>query len=239
MRSSGAPGADGLSWKQYRHGLHDRIDDLSRRLSHHRWQPGPLREEQLELTDKSLSMVIPTVEDRIVHRALRHCVEPVLEAAAYHDWVYGWRPRRDRVDALTHAATMILSRPWVADLDVAAATAGATLEDTIDGVARYVSDGSVLAVLRSALAALPQPLAPGSGLTPMLTNLRLVPADGHLADLSVLRVTDNYAVLTADEGSAAHAFARVTDALAASGLRANPRKSKIWRPNAEDLFLAG
>ena len=81
--------------------------------------------------------------------------------------------------------------------------------------------------------------APGSGLTPMLTNLRLLPADEHLGDLPIVRVTDNYAVFASDRQEAETAFVRVTDALAVAGLHPNPRKSKVWQPNLEDLFLAG
>ncbi|MEW9518139.1 hypothetical protein [Streptomyces tubercidicus] len=42
-----------------------------------------------------------------------------------------------------------------------------------------------MTLLRRILRTLPDPLAPGSGLNPMLTNLRMTPVDAQLEDLSV------------------------------------------------------
>jgi len=241
MRSGSAPGPNGVSWAAYRDQLDQHIATLTTRLADGTWQPGPCRPAALDVGDKTISITIPNVEDRIVHRAMRACIEPILDSAAYPEWMFGWRPRRGRVDALDYASRYLATDPsrWVADVDVAAATAGMRLESAVDALARWINDGSFLQLARRALAALPEPLAPGSGLTPMLTNLRLLPVDECLVDLPIIRVTDNYAVFTATHAEAEAAFVRVTDALSAAGLRANARKSKVWQPNPEDLFLAG
>ena len=241
MRRSGSPGADDVSWAQYREGLDERIAALSGRLRDGTWSPGPVRALSIPSWGKTLPLAIPPGEDRIVHRAVRLAAEPVLEAAgAYPPWMYGWRPRAGRVEALA-AATVHLAagRTWVADLDVAAATSGATPADVMSWTARWISDGSFLRLVRLVTASLPAPLSPGSGLTPMLTNLRLAEADQRLARLPVIRFTDNYTVFCASRGKAWHAAGRITAALAAAGLRPNQAKSKIWQPNPEDLYLAG
>jgi len=240
MRSPGGPGADGITWASYRDGLDDRISDLAARLQKGTWRPGPVRAVTLPSWGKDLALAVPTAEDRIVHRAIRTAAEPVLDADAYLPWLFGWRPRAARTDAITVAAAHLAAgRPWVADLDVAAVTSGADLDATIDGVARWISDGTFLSLLREVLAALPGPLAPGSGLSPMLTNLRLVPVDEQLAGLAVIRVTDNYTVFCPTRAEARHATERVTAALALRGLKPQPAKSQVWRPNPEDLYLAG
>nr|WP_202420588.1 RNA-directed DNA polymerase [Actinomadura rayongensis] len=240
MRRPTGPGADGVTWAQYRDGLDDRIAELAAQLQIGEWRPGPVRSVDLPSWRKELRLSIPSVADRIVHRALRTAAEPVLDADAYPPWLFGWRRRAGRVDALTVAARHLgAGRSWVADLDVAAATSGAHLDDAVSWLARWVHDGSFLAVVRRALAALPMPLAPGSGLTPMLTNLRLVPVDEELGDLAVVRVTDNYTVFCTTSRAAERAAEAVTGALAACGLRPNHAKSKVWRPNPEDLYLAG
>ena len=240
MRRGGGPGSDAVTWAAYRHGLDVRIATLAARLASGTWTPGPVHPVRLPSWGKDLSLAVPTVEDRIVHRALRQAAELVLCADAYRAWMFGWRPRASRTDALTVAATYVKDgRTWVADLDVAAATNGADLETIINGLARWISDGTFLALLRTVLDTLPSPLAPGSGLSPMLTNVRLLPVDEQLADLPVVRVTDNYTVFCHDQVAAKAAAARITAALAEHGMRPNLTKSKVWRPNPEDLYLAG
>lgn len=241
MRAASTPGADGVTWKAYRDHLDARLADLASRLKSGTWQPAPLVVADLAIAEKIVTVVIPTVEDRIVHRAIRSCAEPILNVVAYPDWMFGWRPGRSRVDALTYAAGLSPAGApaWVADVDVAAATRGGTVDQAVGWLARWIHDGTFLGVVRRALGALPSPLAPGCGLTPMLTNLRLLPVDRQLDELAVVRVTDNYAVLCPDRTSAADAQARIVAALAAVDLRPNLTKSKIWQPNLEDLFLAG
>ncbi len=128
---------------------------------------------------------------------------------------------------------------WVADLDVAAASRGVALEDAITSVARFVHDGSVLALLRRILSALPDPLAPGSGLSPMLTNLRMTPVDQQLTGRPAVRMTDNYTLFAATEPEAEAAYRYLTGLLATHGMKPAAAKSKIWRPNPEDLYAAG
>lgn len=240
MRHHGSPGADGTTWAEYRQGLDDRIAALSGRLRTGAWKPGPVREVPIPSWGKSLRLAIPAAEDRIVHRAMTHAAQPVLDAAAYPRWMFGWRPRAGRVEALTAAAVHLSAgRTWIADLDVAAATSGATAEEAVDWCARWISDGSYLRLVQLITASLPAPLSPGSGLTPMLTNLRLTRVDEQLGGLAVIRFTDNYTAFCASPAEAEDAAAVITSAMAACGLRPSPDKSKIWQPNPEDLYLAG
>lgn len=239
-RRRSAPGADGVTWAAYRSEADTRIPRLARALREGTWRPGPLRSVPLDTyAGKQLPCMIPTVEDRIVQRALRNAVEPILEVHAFLDWVSGYRPRRNRVTALRHAmAHHAAGFRWVADVDVEQVSSGSTPAEATDWLAAYVHDGTFLSRFRTAVAGMPSPIAPGGGLAPMLINLRLVPADRQLADLRIVRFADNYCALAADRASAEQAFARIQDALAAIGLAANTTKSRI-RDDAcvEDLFL--
>ncbi|MFE0023386.1 Retron-type reverse transcriptase [Amycolatopsis sp. NPDC059021] len=240
MRTTSSPGADGMTWREYRAGLDERLQHLAARLQNGTWRPGPTREITWDSDGKTLTVAIPMVEDRIVHRALRHCAEPILEAHAYPDWLFGWRLGRTRVHALTYAQQHGITSPcWVADVDVTRATAGGTTEQAVGWLAEWIHDGSFLHLVRQALDGLPSPLAPGSGLTPLLTNLRLLQVDRALAAHTVVRVTDNYAIFCSDRDAAHTAYQMLTEALAVHDLAPHPRKSKVWRPNFEDLFLAG
>jgi hypothetical protein len=240
MGRASAPGPDGVTWRAYREHLDANLRDLALALRDGTWSPSPPRTVTWTSWGKRLTVAIPTVTDRIVHRAMRNAAEPVLEHDAYPPWLFGWRPRAGRPHAVAAAATHLAAgRPWVVDIDIAAATAGADLDDTITGVAAYIHDGTFLALLRRALTALPTPLAPGSGLTPMLTNLRLVPIDAQLDDLAVVRLTDNYTIFCPDRPAAEAAWQHLTTRLAEHGLAPNRAKSKIWCPNPEDLYAAG
>ncbi len=242
MRRASASGADGMTWGAYRLGLRDRLAQLGQRLRMGVWEPGPLREVAITAyTGKVFAAVVPTVEDRIVHRAMRAAVEPILEARVLADWVSGFRPARNRLTALRQAdAHVAAGRGWVADVDVADASEGGTVDELVTWLAEYVTDGSFLAVFRRALIGLPTPLVPGSGLWPVLFHLRLARVDTQLAGLAVVRFADNYAAFAPDVGAAELAYGRVTQALATVGLSPNQRKSRLRPPHLaspEDLFL--
>lgn len=242
MGRSGAPGVDGMSWRAFRQDMPARIADLSATLADGSWRPGPPRIEQFDAWGKRHTVVIPTVTDRIVHRALRNAVEAVLQRDAYPPWMYGWRPRAGRPLAVADADRHLRSgRRWVVDIDVAAASTGVTLDDAITSVARFVHDSSLLALLRRILTALPDPLAPGSGLSPMLTNLRMTPVDLELVSYThpVVRMTDNYTLFCSDLPEAEGAYQHLVALLQTRGMKPATAKSKIWRPNAEDLYAAG
>jgi hypothetical protein len=242
MRRASAPGADGISWGTYRQDLRDRLTRLGQRLGRGVGEPGPLREITITAyTGKIFAAVVPTVKDRIVHRAMRTALEPILEHRVLAEWVSGFRPGRNRITALRQADVHVaMGRGWVADVDVAGISEGGTAEEVVTWLAHYVTDGSFLAVFRRALRGLPTPLVPGSGLWPVLFHLRLARVDAQLAELAVVRFADNYAAFAPDASAAEAAYGRLTRALATVGLHPNDRKSGLRPPHLaspEDLFL--
>lgn len=242
MRRSSAAGADGTSWAQYRQGLRERLADLAGRLRAGTWRPGPLRPVEITAyTGKVFAAVVPTVEDRIVHRAMRAALDPVLDAYALAEWVSGYRPGRNRITAVRQAAAHLAAGyRWVVDVDVAGASAGGTVKQLVDWLAAYVHDGTFLDRFRTALTALPSPLVPGTGLWPVVFQLRLSKVDGQLDGLRVVRFADDYTVFTVGPAEARAALGRVTAALGTVGLAPNPVKSRIRAAgtvNPEDLYL--
>ncbi len=242
MRRASAPGADGMSWAMFRQGLRDRLAGLAGQLRDGTWRPGPPRLVEITAyTGKVFTALIPTVADRVVHRAMRRAIDPVLEAHAYCDWVSGYRPGRNRITALRQAAAPLAAgHTWITDVDVAGASKGGSVEQMVNWLAEYISDGTFLTRVRTALVGLPSPLIPGSGLWPALFHLRLSQVDRHLDGIRTVRFADNYVVFTDNGGAARQAFAGIVGALSTAGLSAHPRKSGIQPPghrNVEDLFL--
>ncbi|WP_153485515.1 reverse transcriptase domain-containing protein [Streptomyces katsurahamanus] len=240
MGRAGAPGGDGMSWRAFRQDMPARITTLAASLADGAWRPSPHRILEFDAWGKRHTVTIPTVGDRIVHRAVRNAIEPVLAQRAYPPWMYGWRSRAGRPLAVAAAARHLADgNRWVVDIDVAAASTGVGLEDAIGSVARFVHDGSLLTVVRRILTALPDPLAPGSGLSPLFTNLRMTPVDHRLGGHLVVRMTDNYTVFCPTRPAAEEVWSYLADLLADHGMTPATAKSKIWRPHAEDLYAAG
>ncbi|GAA2685889.1 MULTISPECIES: reverse transcriptase domain-containing protein [Actinosynnema] len=241
-RRGASSGADGVSMAALRKLSQELLPRLAEQLATGTWRPEPVREVTFSAyTGKVMTVAIPTARDRVVHRALRDAMEPILETAVLRDWVSGYRPGRNRITALRQAAAFHdAGFRAVADVDVASTSEGATVDEVVGWCAEHIHDGSFLALIRTALSAMPYPIAPGSGLAPMLINLRLSRADAHLDGLRVVRFVDNYVAFEPDRDHARSAFARITDALARSGLRPNGSKSRVReRANVEDLFLIG
>ncbi|WP_233439912.1 reverse transcriptase domain-containing protein [Lentzea atacamensis] len=241
-RRTSAPGADRMTLGELRRRSAELLPRLAGQLAEGTWQPGPVREVPFPTyTGKPMTVCVPTMIDRLVHRALRNAIEPILETRVLADWVSGYRPRRNRITALRHAAAHVAAGlRVVADVDVASVSEDATVEEVVDWCAQHVHDGTFLERVRTALAALPYPIAPGSGLAPLLINLRLSRSDALLGGLRVVRFADNYAAFAADETEAHAAFTVIAEALARFGLRPNESKSRVRaRANVEDLFLIG
>nr|WP_312871705.1 reverse transcriptase domain-containing protein [Amycolatopsis acididurans] len=158
---------------------------------------------------------------------------------AFADWVSGYRPRRNRNTALRQAAGQLAGGyRCVADIDAARVSEGVGVDEAVDWFAEYVHDGSFLRLLRTVLAGLPSPVVPGSGLAPLLINLRLSQVDKKLPGLRVVRFADNYCAFAETLAGAEEAFWCISDAMAAVRLEPNADKSRLRRnANAEDLFL--
>ncbi|GGS59569.1 Retron-type reverse transcriptase [Actinokineospora fastidiosa] len=241
-RRTSTPGADRMTLRELRRRSAELLPRLAEQLAAGTWRPGPVREVSFPTyTGKPMTVCVPTMIDRLVHRALRNALEPILETQVLADWVSGYRPRRNRVTALRHAAAYVEAGfRVVADVDVASVSEGPTVEQVVDWCARHIQDGAFLDRMRTALAAMPYPIAPGSGLAPLLINLRLSRPDGLLSGLRVVRFADNYAAFAVDKTQANEANTLISEALGRFGMRPNEFKSRVRpRANVEDLFLIG
>ncbi len=242
MRRRSAPGIDGITWRQYRQDFHFHLESLSERLSTDEWGPGPIKLVRLQtFTGRERIIVVPTVEDRIVHRAMRNCIEPILESYAFLDFVSGYRFGRNRLTSVRQAMHYFADgRKWIVDIDIEDASGHVAVNEVIEWLACWISDGSFLYRVRKALEGLPGPLFPGGGLTPLLLNLRLVPVDHALKNLSVVRFVDNYAVFCSSIEEALEVFEIVREVLAKNHLAPAQGKSRVRNDaNPEDLFLIG
>jgi retron-type reverse transcriptase len=114
-RKDGAPGVDGVTAEDYANLL-----DLLERIKSGRYRAPPVRRAYIPKADRSQRMLgIPTIEDKVVQRA----VTMMLEAVYEQDFLpcsYGFRPGRSAHQALRALQNVLWARRlyWVIDIDI-------------------------------------------------------------------------------------------------------------------------
>lgn len=126
-RQDGAAGVDGQSAEQYAENLHGNLADLLVRCKSGRYQAPPVRRVNIPKGDgKSTRPIgIPTIEDKVMQRAIVMLLEPIYEAE-FKPFSFGFRPRKSAHDALKHLWKQSMgtwgerSVRWILDVDVKA-----------------------------------------------------------------------------------------------------------------------
>ena len=113
MNRRGASGVDGETTTEFERELETRVQDICARLKAGTYRAPPVRRVEIPKGPGKVGtrpLGIPTVEDRLVQRAVARIVEAVFEAD-FLDCSYGFRPRRSAHDALrTLRATLVTKR---------------------------------------------------------------------------------------------------------------------------------
>jgi group II intron reverse transcriptase/maturase len=121
-RKDGAVGVDGVTAAQYEEQLQANLSDLLERFKSGRYRAPPVRRIHIRkdgTTKKTRPIGIPTLEDKILQRAVLMALEPVYEQD-FLDCSYGFRPGRSAHQALEALwkGLMDLGGGWVIDLDI-------------------------------------------------------------------------------------------------------------------------
>jgi len=124
-RQDGAVGVDGQSAQQYAENLHGNLADLLNRAKSGSYKAPPVRRVNIPKGDgKSTRPIgIPTIEDKVLQRAIVMALEPIYEAE-FKDSSFGFRPGRSAHDALETLWKQSMGgwheRPvqWVLDVDI-------------------------------------------------------------------------------------------------------------------------
>lgn len=120
VRKDGAAGIDAQSAEEYAENLGENLRNLHVRLRSGQYKAPPVRRVFIPKENgKRRPLGIPTVEDKIVQRA----VAMILEAVMEQDFLacsYGFRPGRSAHQALQELQDTIVRRPigWVLDADI-------------------------------------------------------------------------------------------------------------------------
>ena len=120
IRPGAVPGVDGVSWREYGHGLEENLKELHARVHRGAYRATPARRVFISKPDgRQRPLGIAVLEDKIVQRALVEVLNAVYEED-FLGFSYGFRPGRSPHDALDALAVGIERKKvnWVLKIDV-------------------------------------------------------------------------------------------------------------------------
>jgi RNA-directed DNA polymerase len=120
VKRQSAAGIDGVTKEEYEVQLEENLADLSARLKRGAYHAQPVKRVYIPKSDGRMRPLgIPALEDKIVQRAMAEVLQAIYEVD-FHDFSYGFRPKRSQHMALDTLAVNIRKRAlnWVLDADI-------------------------------------------------------------------------------------------------------------------------
>ncbi len=250
VRKDGAVGVDGVDAKAYAVELEANLASLLERFKSGRYRAPAVRRVYIAKGDGRTHrpIGIPTLEDKILQRAVLMALEPIYE----HDFMdcsYGFRPGRSAHDALESLwqGLMNLGGGWVVDLDIRSffdqverSHLNTMLDQRVrDGVLRRAIGKWLQAgVMEDATLRYPERGTPQGGvISPLLANIYLHEVLDRWFEETVkprlrgrafmVRYADDAVLCFANEADARRVLAVLAKRLARYGLEMHPEKTRL------------
>jgi RNA-directed DNA polymerase len=153
--NQGAPGVDGVTFEQVEaEGWKDWVGKLREELRDGRYKPAPVRRVNIPKPGGGQRPLgIPTIRDRVVQTAAKIVLEPIFEAD-FEEGMHGYRPKRSAQGAVKEVHEALKTgHTDVVDADLSKYFDTIPHADLLKSVARRVSDGKVLRLIKMWLKA--------------------------------------------------------------------------------------
>jgi len=262
VANKGASGVDGYKVERLKDEAEVErfIAELQQELRSRSYKPTPVRRVYIDKGNgKKRPLGIPTVKDRILQTAVAMFLLPVWEADQ-HDNSYAYRPNRrttQAVDAIKSA--LFGGRVEVIDVDIAGYFDTIPHAGLMKQVARRVSDGSILKLIKMWLRAPISEYDSKTGKTKILPNKRGIPQGGVISPLlanlylspldyavngkckekpSMIRYADDLVILCA-KGQGKELLERLRKWLKAKELKLNEEKTRLVNAWEEGFNFVG
>lgn len=249
IRKNGAVGVDGQTAAEYQRTLESNLRDLLDRAKSGRYRAPPVKRVRIPKGDgRTRPIGIPTLEDKLLQRAVAMLLEPLYEPL-FSDSSYGFRPRRSAHDAL-HAfrsQAMAMGGGWVIELDIESFFDALDRNQLRTILHQRIRDGVVTRLIDKWLKAgvfeegrlsHPQHGTPQGGvISPLLANIYLHEVLDRWFEDSVrprlkgrgflVRYADDALLCFSNQGDAARVMDVLPKRFARYGLRLHPAKTRM------------
>lgn len=263
VENGGAPGVDGASLGTITATPQNReawLEALHGELKTKTCRPSPVRRVWIAKRrgEGERPLGIPTVKDRVVQAAVYLVLMPIYEAD-FHDQSYGFRPKRRAHQAMEAIRESVRTgRVEVLDADLSKFFDTIPHRQLMQEVARRVSDGAILALIKAWLRApiveedregrrkvTPnrQGTPQGGVISPLLANIYLNPLDHQINESNarrhrMVRYADDFVVLS-PAGQSAGVRKEIESWLEARGLALHATKTRTVNVTREAIRFLG
>jgi RNA-directed DNA polymerase len=252
-RKDGAPGVDGQTWADYAVNLEANLQSLLDRAKSGAYRAPPVRRVHIPKagsTTETRPIGIPTLEDKVLQRAVVMLLEPIYEQDFYPG-SYGFRPRRSAHQALQdlRQQTMNAGGGWILEVDIRkffdtldhAHLRTFLRHRVLDGVlTRLIGKWLKAGVLEDGSLSYPEDGSPQGGvISPLLANIYLhYVLDAWFAQevqprlrgrAHLVRYADDFVILFTREEDARRVQAVLSQRFEKYGLTLHPEKTRLVR----------
>jgi RNA-directed DNA polymerase len=250
VKNKGAAGIDEVTVAGFADWLKMHWPSVRKALLEGRYIPRAVRRVDIpKPTGGVRTLGIPTLVDRLIQQGLHQVLQPLFEPT-FSEGSFGFRPGRGAQQAVSKAQGYIREgRRWVVDIDLEKFFDRVNHDVLMARVARQVSDGRVLKLIRRFLSAgmmsegLVQPRTEGTPqggpLSPLLSNILLTDLDRELEGrgLAFCRYADDCNIYVSSQAAAERIMSSIRTFLeGALKLRVNTEKSAVARPWARKFL---